>query len=156
MKRLSVYLDTSVIGGCLDEEFAFESRRLLRQIAGGRWEALISELVLAELADGPDEILGVLAALPRESWTLVERSAEADELRDAYLAAGVVSEKARNDAAHVAIASVAAADVIVSWNFRHIVHFQRILGYHSVNIRFGYPLIDIRSPREVYYEDENL
>jgi hypothetical protein len=53
------------------------------------------------------------------------------------------------DAEHIAMASVARVDVLVSWNFRHIVNLPRIHGYHAVNVRLGYPAIEIRSPREV-------
>ena len=45
--------------------------------------------------------------------------------------------------------AIAHADLIVSWNFRHIVHFDKIRGFNAVNLQEGYPLIDIRSPKEV-------
>jgi len=44
--------------------------------------------------------------------------------------------------------------MIVSWNFRHIVHFQRMAQYNLVNLSRGYPQIGIFSPAEVI-EDEN-
>jgi hypothetical protein len=70
-------------------------------------------------------------------------------LCEAYLEAGVVTPQSSNDAHHVALATVARADVIVSWNFRHIVHLDRIRRFNAVNLRDGYPLIDIRSPKEI-------
>jgi hypothetical protein len=54
-----------------------------------------------------------------------------------------------DDAHHVAIATVARVDVIVSWNFRHIVHFDKIRGFNAVNFREGYPAMEIRSPKEL-------
>ena len=81
-------------------------------------------------------------------------------LRDAYLSAGIVSEKWADDAGHVAAASVHGADLIVSWNFKHIVHFDKIRQYNAVNLLNGYREIDIRSPAEVIeyeeQEDENV
>jgi hypothetical protein len=76
-------------------------------------------------------------------------TAEAEALRDAYLAAGVVGQASMEDAEHIAIASVAAVDLIVSWNFRHIVHFEKIAGYNAVNLLQGYPPLRIFSPKEV-------
>lgn len=59
----------------------------------------------------------------------------------------------RVDAQHIAIATVARVDVLVSWNFKHIVNLQRIHGYNSVNLRYGYPMIEIRTPREVMSDE---
>ena len=67
----------------------------------------------------------------------------------AYLTAGVVPPASRVDALHVALASVAGADALVSWNFKHLVQLRRIRGFHAVNLLRGYPLIEIRSPLEV-------
>ena len=74
---------------------------------------------------------------------------EAADLAEAYLAAGVLTPKMRVDAQHIAIATVGRVSVLVSWNFKHIVNLQRIHGYNSVNLRRGYPMIEIRTPREV-------
>lgn len=57
------------------------------------------------------------------------------------------------DAQHIAIATVARVDVLVSWNFKHIVNLQRIRGYNSVNLRKGYPLLEIRTPRELLTDE---
>lgn len=79
----------------------------------------------------------------------LRRSPESERMRDLYIQARVVGAKSKDDAHHVAIATVAQADMIVSWNFRHIVHFDKIIGFNSVNLREGYSTIEIRSPREV-------
>ncbi len=47
------------------------------------------------------------------------------------------------------------SDVLVSWNFRHIVNLARIRGYNSVNLRQGYPVLEIRSPLEVFFDEES-
>jgi hypothetical protein len=47
------------------------------------------------------------------------------------------------------------ADFLISWNFKHIVNIQRIRGYNSINLKNGYKLLEIRSPREFKkYEDD--
>ena len=76
-------------------------------------------------------------------------SPESELLRDRYLAAGVVGPASVDDAHHVALATIAHADLIVSWNFKHIVHFEKIRGFNAVNLREGYQTIEIHSPKEV-------
>ena len=68
---------------------------------------------------------------------------------------GVVVASKRVDAQHIALATIRRVDVLVSWNFKHIVNLERIQGYNSVNLRLGYPLLEIRTPQEVLsYEEE--
>ena len=78
---------------------------------------------------------------------------EARELAEAYIVAEVITAKMRADAQHIAIATVARVDVLVSWNFKHIVNLPRIHGYNSVNLRRGYPILEIRTPREVLSDE---
>ena len=85
---------------------------------------------------------------------MVNVSEDALQLRDAYLKAGIVSPKYSNDALHVALATVSNCSLIVSWNFKHIVHFEKIPLYNAINTLRGYPQINIFSPLEVIrYED---
>jgi hypothetical protein len=84
-------------------------------------------------------------------------TAGALELRDAYLQAKIVTPKYSADALYVALATVAGCSLIVSWNFQHIVHFQKIPLYNAMNTLQGYQTIAIYSPREVIrYEDEEI
>ena len=73
-------------------------------------------------------------------------------LANAYLEDGVVAESSLSDARHIAIATVARVDILVSWNYKHIVNINRIHILNSVNLKLGYPILEIRSPREVLYE----
>jgi predicted nucleic acid-binding protein len=149
MKRLRIYPDTSVIGGCLDPEFSEASLRLVEMIRRGEGIFLLSELLELELERAPDQVRAMVSSLPIEAVERVSDSTEAVRLRDAYLAAGVVGPRSIDDAHHVALATVARADVIVSWNFKHIVHFAKIRQFNAVNLVEGYALIDIRTPEEV-------
>ncbi len=149
MKPLRVYVDASVIGGCLDEEFAAESLALLAMARSGEVVLLVSDLLLEELSRAPTEIKAIITELNMDAVREVERSDESRRLLQAYLDAGVVGLKSANDAHHVALATIEHADVIVSWNFRHIVHFEKVRMFNAVNLREGYPLIDIRSPKEI-------
>jgi len=67
-----------------------------------------------------------LAALPPEQVEIVNTSPESDDLRNAYLGAAVVGPASRNDAAHIAVATVSNVDLVVIWNFKHIVHFEKV------------------------------
>ena len=149
MKRTRVYVDTSVIGGCFDKEFAAESRAVVQAAREGRFVLLLSALMAAEVEAGPPVLQGVLRDLPEASFEQVAISEESERLRDAYLLAKVVGSGHAKDAHHIALATVARADLVVSWNFKHIVHWDKIRMFNAVNLREGYPAIEIRSPREV-------
>lgn len=149
MKRWRIYADTSVFGGCFDARFAQDSLRLFEEIRAGRFVLVVSAVTLLELHPAPQAVQGLLQDLPAGSLEHMAPSDEIDRLRDAYLEAAVVGPGSRRDAEHIAAASVADVDVVVSWNFRHIVHFDRIRGYHAVNLMQGYRLVPIHTPREV-------
>ena len=75
-------------------------------------------------------------------------------LSEAYIEDAVVGPTHRVDAQHIAIATVQRVDILVSWNFQHVVKWSRIRAFNAVNLKQGYPPLEIRSPQEVYYEDE--
>jgi len=151
--RFRIYTDTSVLGGCEDEEFAEHSVRLVEGFARGERILVLSSLTIQELTTAPVEVSRRLASVPEAHIETLQLDAEAKDLAQAYIAAGVLSSRMRADAQHIAIATVGRVDVLVSWNFKHIVNLQRIHGYNSVNLREGYPLIEIRTPREVVSDE---
>jgi len=144
-----IYADTSVLGGCEDDEFREPSRSLLGAFQRGEFVLVVSELTLRELDGAPDAVKGVLATVPAAHMETLALSRDADELATAYIADGAIGERMRADALHIAIATVARVDVLVSWNFKHIVNLKRIHAYNAVNLKRGYPLLEIRTPREV-------
>lgn len=154
LMRLRVYIDTSVIGGCLDEEFSDVSRELIDKFRRGEMVAVISELTMLELKDAPQEIQDILKEIPRGNIEYVELTEEAVDLAQKYVSEGIVGETKLIDAEHIAIATTNRVDVLVSWNFRHIVNLQKIRGYNSVNLKYGYPILEIRSPQEVISYEE--
>lgn len=149
VRRLRVYADTSVFGGCLDDEFAKESKAFFNEIRAGRFTLVISSVTLRELVDAPENVRRILSSLPADNVENFPDCPDIMELRDAYIEAGVIGPGSSEDAEHVAAASVADVDMIVSWNFRHIVHFEKISGYHGVNLIRGYKPLNIYSPKEV-------
>jgi len=148
-----VYADTSVFGGAFDEEFHEASRAFLADVRAGRLRLVTSPLVEEEIAAAPAKVRRLFS-----ETLVVAEVAVVDEnalrLRDAYLHRGVVGPRWAADALHVALATVSGASVVVSWNFAHIVHFDKIAMYNAVNAEQGHGVIAIHSPREVIaYED---
>ncbi|MFM8514620.1 MAG: hypothetical protein ACKOBI_12925 [Bacteroidota bacterium] len=84
----------------------------------------------------------------------VELTEEAVNLADTYIAEKVVGKTSREDCFHIALATIHKADILVSWNFKHIVNVFRIRGYNAVNLKLGYAQIDIRSPKEIINYEE--
>jgi len=154
-RPIRVYADTSVFGGVFDEEFRKASVAFLEQVGEGRFELVISALCRDEIEGAPADVRRLFAAV-EDVAELVETTDSAARLRDAYLAAGIVSAQYDTDALHVAIATVAGCAVIVSWNFKHIVHVQKAPLYNAVNALHGCDAIRICSPPEVieYGEEE--
>lgn len=91
----------------------------------------------------------ILGRVPEAHLELLALSFEAEELAAAYIEDGAIGTRMRADALHIALASVARVDVLVSWNFKHIVNLKRIHAYNAVNLKKGYPLLEIRTPLEV-------
>ena len=133
----------------MDEEFCGPSNSLMDFFREGRAVMLVSDVLLDELMAAPDAVKRILEGLSAAHLEPVAISEEAQNLQVLYLAAGIVGPASSNDALHVALATVARADMIVSWNFKHIVHFDKMRGFNSVNIREGYGVLVILSPLEV-------
>lgn len=149
MKTLRVYLDTSVVGGCLDPEFAPWSQGLVADCRAGRLRPVLSDLLAAELAEAPAAVQAVYADLRTLASQVVGTDREALALLAAYERATVLGPRYRNDMLHIALATVAEVDVLVSWNFRHIVRVDKIRLFDAVSTAEGYRPVAIRSPREV-------
>ena len=148
-----IYTDTSVIGGCEDEEFRVHSRRLMDAFVRGDLRLVLSELTLRELAPAPVAVREALATVPERYIEVIHLTSAANELARRYVAEGILKANMLADAQHIAMATVANVDALVSWNFRHVVNLPRIHGYHAVNAKLGYPTIEIRSPREVLADE---
>ena len=150
---IRVYADTSVYGGVFDAGFDKPSQEFFRQVKLGRFLLVTSAPVAGELQDAPKKV-----RLLYDEFLLLAETAEVSpeviRLQNAYLKAGIVGPKWATDALHVALATVARCRMIVSWNFKHIVHFDKIPLYNGLNLINGYDTLSINSPSEVIsYED---
>jgi len=144
-----VYIDTSVIGGCIDQEFKEWSIKLFEEFKNGKKIAVISDITLDELDLAPKKVQNILKQIPDKYLKIVESNLETEELARQYILRKAVSEKFYLDALHIATATYYNVTVLSSWNFKHIVNLDRIIKYNSVNIEMGYKVLEIRSPRDI-------
>ena len=149
MRTSVIYVDTSVIGGCCDTEFQRWSRGLLSDFKAGAFTLLLSELIDAEIQDAPNEVKDIYTEFRECTEVICMVNLEAIDLANAYLNHNILSQNYRNDALHIAVATIAEADLLVSWNFKHIVHFKKIQRFNAINLEMGYKNLLIYSPREV-------
>ena len=151
MKKLRGYVETSVVGGAFDKTFDWQSEPFWDAVKNGDITIIASDLLEDELKGAPLHVRKFFYTLPESQIERVVSSHEAGILAKKYIAENVVGQSSLDDCRHIAIATIANADVLVSWNFRHIVNRTRINGYNSVNMKLGYPQIDIRPPYEVIH-----
>ena len=149
MKLQRIYLDTSVLGGCFDPEFAEWSNGLMQDFRNGLFKPLLSQVTAAEVADAPGRVQALYGELLAFKPDIIEATESALELAAAYQARRILTPNFYVDGLHIALATVAEADVLVSWNFKHIVRFDKIRLFNAVNLEYGYKPLQIYSPREV-------
>ena len=143
------YFDTSVFGGIYDKEFEEETLQLFERVKLGKIECMYSDLTETELLNAPENVRTYFKNLPRENTERVIVNAEIIELATKYIEEKVVGKTSFDDCLHIATATIYKADILVSWNFKHIVNVYRIRGYNSINLRMNYIPLEIRSPKEI-------
>jgi len=168
-----IYIDTSVIGGCFDQQFAYWSNELFNQIMKGTMIAIISEITLKEIEDAPFYVKEKLLNIPEEFSEVLPENTEVEFLAEKYIEHQAIPPSCVEDDLHIAYSTIYNVDVLVSWNFKHIVNLNRIKGgsknldfvilakagmtvirttlkkFNSVNLFYGYKTVEIRSPKEV-------
>ncbi len=150
------YFDTSVFGGAFDKEFEKATVQLFERVKLGKVICVFSDLTETELVNAPENVKQQFKTLPKK---YIERVVVTDEiltLATKYVSENVVGKTSFDDCVHIATATINKVDILVSWNFKHIVNVYRIRGYNSINIRSNYHSLEIRSPIEILeYEDEH-
>lgn len=153
MKKLKIYLDTSVISHLQADDVPDKmaiTNDLWEQIQTGRYKACISEMVLQELSncyEGKRQYL--LEKIADIDFEFYEIGNEVNELAHKYIQVGAFTDKHLEDALHVACASVNTCNAVVSWNFKHIVKLTAMLLVNGVNRQEGYMELEIVSPEVI-------
>ena len=146
---MKIYVDTSVVGGFYDKEFSEATKALFKKVEKGEIILVVSELLEAELLRAPEFVRTHLDNYSNKQIQRVELTEEAKKLAECYIAEQVVGATSKADCQHIAMATINKVDVLVSWNFKHIVNLKRIRGYNSVNLKLNYTMLEIRTPKEI-------
>ena len=144
-----IYIDTSVFGGYFDEEFMEHTIPLFDRIYSGEYVVLYSTVTQEELENAPEKIKDLVKKIKVEQTEFIETTDEAIDLASEYITEKVVGKTSFADCLHIALVTINRADFLISWNFKHIVNLDRIKGFNSVNLRLGYSMIEIRSPKDL-------
>ena len=144
-----IYIDTSLVGGYFDEEFKEATIKLFERLDNNEVVFVVSDLLDLELINAPQQVREHLLKFSADKFERVELTEEALRLADSYINEKVVGKTSLEDCRHIALATINKVDVLASWNFKHIVNLDRIKGYNSVNLRLGYSMIEIRSPKDL-------
>ena len=143
-----IYIDTSVIGGYYDEEFEKATKLFFDRIQSKDFFIYFSEINETELILAPQNVQELKKLIPDDCYRYLNLDEECKILAETYLSEKILGKASLNDAYHIAIASVNRLDCLVSWNFKHIVNYDKIKLFNSINMKLNYPLIDIRTPLE--------
>jgi hypothetical protein len=146
---LRIYIDTSVLGGCFDVEFAPWSNGLMRDFRAGRLVPVLSDVTAAEVGSAPEPVRDLHQEILALAGAVLPVTSEVLGLVAKYETKKILATKFRADMQHIALATIAGVGALVSWNFRHIVRLEKIQLFNAVNVESGYQVLSIRSPREV-------
>ena len=158
-RKIKVYLDTSVIS-YLDQQDApeqmQETREVWERIKAGQYEVFISDVVLRELADCKEEtkrnvLIGHLAEI---EYNLIAVDDDIVKLAEKIVTNGILKQKNIDDCQHIAAAILSDCDIIVSWNFKHIVNVKTIRGIKVITTVEGYKDLLIYQPTALLDEEE--
>jgi len=150
MKKLKIYLDTSVISH-LDApdkpDWMEDTLRLWEEIKAGKYDVVISDVTIDEMEGCPEPKLSYLRSMLAEiEYTDIDKNAEAERLSALYFEMGGLPPKSRTDAMHIAIATAYNCNIILSWNFKHVVNYRAMTAVEAVNIKEGYAPLKILAP----------
>ncbi len=148
MRKLRIYIDTSVFGGYFDEEFSEFTIPLFERLQKAEFELLFSSVTQDELSTAPQNVKNMVVGLKAENTEFLEANDETIDLANQYITEKVVGQTSFTDCLHIALSTINHADYLISWNFKHIVNVQRIQCYNAINIKNGYKQLEIRSPRD--------
>ena len=159
MKKLKVYLDTSIIS-YLDQQDApdrmRETQRLWELFRQEKYDVYISDVVIREISQCPPEKLEVLTRFLDEiRYTIIETDENTLALAEKFIDFGILKKKSMDDCQHIAAAIIAGCDIITSWNFKHIVNVKTVRGVKTITTLEGYKDLLIYPPSILVESEEN-
>lgn len=155
MRKLKLYLDTSVWNFYYADD-APEKKEVTRLFFENlnksyRYQIYSSPVVIREIENADEKTASELIALIKEHPPIMlEVSSEIDELADIYIAEGVIPKKKRDDAMHIAVATVNEMDALVSWNYKHLANLAKKEKVRAISLLQGYlKELEMITPMEV-------
>ena len=146
MRKLRVYVDTCVVGAVFDKGLDWQTKQFWNAVRQRKIIVIVSDLLTDEVERAPKRVQDFFRSLPKSQIEHVVSTDESDHLAAQYIAENVVGKSSLDDCRHVALATLAYADVLVSWNLKHMANIERKKGYNGVNLKLGYPQIEILPP----------
>jgi len=144
-----VYVDTSVFGGIFDKEFSKFSGKLLETFKKGERKMMLSDLVVEELKGARQEVRLQVQAVPLRFRIMTSHSLKAYALAASYITKGALTIRSKEDALHIATATLQSADYVASWNFKHMANTDKNKIINQINKEWGFRTIRIRTPYEI-------
>ncbi|MDR1668682.1 MAG: PIN domain nuclease [Oscillospiraceae bacterium] len=159
MKRLKIYLDTSVISH-LDQQDApekmAETRKLWERAKTGAFDVVLSNVDFEEILDcSPEKQAVLLEYLAQIQYERVEVNAETLRIADKMVDLGILKQKSYDDCQHIAAAIVSDCDAVISWNFKHIVNHKTMQGVKAVTALEGRSDLLIYTPPTLLGGEDN-
>ena len=153
-KILRIYVDTSVFYGPFAQKFSQETKPFWDAVMDGKIRIVLSDVLTDEIERSAKNVRDFYGSLPESLIERVFSTDESDTLAEQYVTEKVVGQASLTDCKHVALATIARTDVLVSWNMKHLANLNRKRGYNGVNMKLGYPQIEILTPNMVIYDED--
>jgi len=146
---MGYYWDTFTFGGYYDSEFSYWTRKLLDRIIKLDYGLVYSYLVAKELENAPERVRNLIHKVSGRIIEFIGPNQDVIDLATVYIKKGALTKRFKEGAEHIALATICDIDVLVSWNFKHMVNLIKLKQYNSINLEYGYRQIDIRYSREL-------
>ncbi|MDR1093859.1 MAG: hypothetical protein LBL66_06890 [Clostridiales bacterium] len=157
MRVPRIYLETSVFNFVFADDAPAakaDTLKLFEEIKAGKYAPFMSVHVVEELGRAPEPKRSrMFELIDKYGVEILPNNAETERLADIYIAEGMIPAKYADDALHIASTGVWGLDIIVSWNFKHIVKVKTIAQSEIINFKEGYKRVMINSPTEVIEND---
>jgi predicted nucleic acid-binding protein len=142
MKKLKIYLDQQDT-----PERMAETHILWDKIKADIFEVVISDVTIAEINDCDKKKRETLFDyLNQIKYIMIESDRRSVDIASRFVDLGILNQKSFDDCQHIANAIVSGCDIIVSWNFKHIVNHKTMMGVKAVTALEGYDDLLIYDP----------
>ena len=150
MRKPKIYLDTSVISH-LDApdtpDKMNDTLKLWEEIRQGMYEVYLSDVTLDEIdrCSEPKQtrLVDYLSGI---SYSVIPLNTEIEVVAKQFVDNGILTNKSLDDCRHIACSIVCDCDIIISWNFKHIVNYKTMRGVKLVSALSGYDEVIICTP----------